>query len=269
MSPSELIAPAELIAHAIAHVESSIATTSGVVAYAAAVIAAALIVVSSFVKTMIPLRWLAVGSNAGFVIYGALSPSLLTLLLEGLLLPINIWRAIEMRRLTQRVTAAAASADLSGVWLTPYMKERALKAGDVLFRKGDAADKLYFLAEGRIELVEIGEHLESGRTFGEIAFFAPDKRRTLSARCVQNCTVLMIDEGTLKQLYFQNPAFGFQLVGLVAGRLSADVQRLERQLASSTPTPPPSRSGRRGSRRPGRADSNARAEPRRNLAADK
>jgi hypothetical protein len=229
-----MVSHAELVAHAVTHLEAALSHPLGAIAYTAAAIASALIVVSAFVKTMIPLRWLAVGSNAGFVIYGALSPSLLTFLLEAVLLPINIWRAIQMQRLTRQVSAAAGSADMSGVWLKPYMKKRDLKAGEVLFRKGDAADHLYFLAGGRIELSEIGEQMEPGRIFGEIAFFSPDKRRTLTARCVRDCTVLSIDESSLKQLYFQNPAFGFQLVGLIAGRLSADVQRLEKQLAQAS-----------------------------------
>ncbi len=118
MSPAELIGPAELFAHALSHIEKVMATPAGVIAIVAAATAAVLIVVSSFVKTMVPLRWLAVGSNAGFVVYGALSPSFLTLLLEGILLPINIYRALEMRRLTRRVTAAAANDDLSGIWPT-------------------------------------------------------------------------------------------------------------------------------------------------------
>jgi CRP-like cAMP-binding protein len=113
------------------------------------------------------------------------------------------------------------------------MRRKRLKAGDVLFRKGDAADHLYFLVEGRIEFVEIGEGMEAGRLFGEIAFFAPDKRRTLTARCTTDCLVLRIDEATFQQLYFQNPAFGFQVVTLVAGRLMADRKRLEHQLAAS------------------------------------
>ena len=79
------------------------------------------------------------------------------MLLHGALLPINIFRAFEMVRLTRRVRAAAAAGDLSGVWLKPYMRKKRLKAGRMLFRKGDAADHLYFLAEGRIEFVEIGE----------------------------------------------------------------------------------------------------------------
>ena len=45
--------------------------------------------------------------------------------------------------------------------------------------------------------------------------------------------MLRIDEATFKQLYFQNPAFGFEVVTLVAGRLTADRKRLEQQLAAS------------------------------------
>ena len=236
MSPAELVGPAELLANALTEAGHALSSPIGAIAYAAAAIGAGLIVISAFVKTMIPLRWLAVGSNAGFALYGVLSPSLLTLLLEGILLPINIYRAVEMQRLTRRVTAAAAAADMSGLWLRPYMKPRHLKAGQMLFSKGDMADHLYFLAAGRIEFVEIGEQMDAGRIFGEIAFFAPDKRRTLTARCAHDCTVLTIDESTVRQLYFQNPAFGFQLVGLIAGRLSADVQRLEKQLAKPEST---------------------------------
>ena len=224
----------EYIDFAAANLSSAVATPLGIFAVASAVVAAALVLVSSFVKTMIPLRFLAVGGNLGFLVYGALHPSVVMMLLHGALLPVNIYRAIEMVRLTRRVRAASAEGDLSGVWLKPYMRKKRLKAGDVLFRKGDPADHLYFLAEGRIEFVEIGEAMEPGRLFGEIAFFAPDKRRTLTARCTTPCTVLRIDEATFQQLYFQNPAFGFQVVTLVAGRLMADRQRLEHRLAAST-----------------------------------
>lgn len=223
----------ELFAVAVEGISAGLATPLAIFALCSAGVAALLVIVSSFVKTMIPLRCLAVGGNLGFLVYGALHPSLVMMLLHGALLPVNIYRATEMVRLTRRVRAAAATGDLSGVWLKPYMRRQRLKAGDVLFRKGDAADHLYFLAEGRIEFVEIGEAMEPGSLFGEIAFFAPDKRRTLTARCTTDCTVLRIDEATFQQLYFQNPAFGFQVVTLVAGRLMADRKRLEHQLAAS------------------------------------
>ena len=224
--------PQELIAVAIAGLSSAVATPIGIFALCCGALAAVLVIISSFVKTMIPLRCLAVGGNLFFFIYGALHPSIVAMLLYGVLLPVNIYRAAEMVRLTRRVRAAAATGDLSGVWLKPYMRKKRLKAGEVLFKKGDPADHLYFLAEGRIEWVEIGLTMEPGGLFGEIAFFAPDKRRTLTARCTTACTVLRIDEATFQQLYFQNPAFGFEIVTLVAGRLLADRSRLERQLAA-------------------------------------
>jgi CRP/FNR family cyclic AMP-dependent transcriptional regulator len=226
------MSPQELFDIALANLATAVSTPVGVFALCSGAVAVALAIVSSFVKTMIPLRCLAVGGSVGFLIYGVLHPSIVVMLLHGALLPINIYRAIEMVRLTRRVRAASAEGDLSGVWLKPYMRKRRLKAGSVLFRKGDAADHLYFLAEGRIEFVEIGQVMEAGRLFGEIAFFAPDKRRTLTARCTTSCVVLRIDGATFQQLYYQNPEFGFEVVTLVAGRLTADRKRLEQQLAA-------------------------------------
>jgi CRP/FNR family transcriptional regulator, cyclic AMP receptor protein len=227
------ISLSEILAIAIATVEAALSTPTGKLAIASVIVAGALQVISSFLRIMVPLRWLAVGSNVGFFMYGLLYPSLPMMILHGMLLPINIYRAIEMIRLTRRVTRAATRRDMSGVWLKPYMKKKDLKAGTVLFNKGDPAKDLYFLAEGRIELVEIGVFLEPGRIFGEIAFFSPDRRRTLTARCAERCRVLTIGESDLNQLYFQNPAFGFEVVGLIAGRLIADIQRLEQQVAQA------------------------------------
>jgi CRP-like cAMP-binding protein len=225
---------AEIVERAITMISTSLSTSTGVWALVSAGVAGALTVAGTFFKTMIPLRWLAVGSNMGFMVYGALFPSLPMMVLHAVLLPINVYRAAEMVRLTRRVNAAAAERDTSGLWLRPYMKRRRLAAGTVLFRKGDTADHLYMLAEGRIELVEIGVELEPGRVFGEIAFFAPDRRRTLTARCLEPCQLLSIDESTVRQLYYQNPDFGFQVIGLVAGRLIADISRLEAKVAAAT-----------------------------------
>ena len=197
-----------------------------VVGAVGAMVGAVCLIVGSLVKTMIPLRWLALSSNLGFIVFSIAEASALNALVQFGLLGINIFRLTEMKQLTRRVTEASMAADLSGLWLRPYMFTGKLRAGDHLFRAGDRADHLYFLADGRIELVEIATFIEAGTVFGEIAFFAPNGKRTMTARCVGACTILSIDESTLRQLYFQNPTFGFQLIGLLAGRLTADVERL-------------------------------------------
>jgi CRP/FNR family cyclic AMP-dependent transcriptional regulator len=201
-------------------------------ALASAALAAGLIIVSAFVKTMIPLRWLAVGANVGFMAYGALAPAPMVLALHAVLLPVNLVRVVQMLRLTQRVRTAAGEFDAASLWLRPYMKKRRRKAGDVIFRAGDVADRLYLLVEGEVEIVERGRKLGPGRMFGEIAFFAPDRRRTSTARCATPCVLLSIGEPALRELYFQNPEFGFELVREIAGRLTSDIHQLEERIGT-------------------------------------
>ncbi len=220
---------ADPVAAAGRYVAAALASPSEMLALLAVVVAGAFVLVSGVVKTMIPLRWLAIGSNLGFIAYGVLHPSWPMLLLHTALLPLNLYRLAEMIRLTRRVEAVRADNDL-GVWLRPYMRSARLRAGTVLFRQGDRADRLYLLAEGRIDLVENAGNVVPGQIFGEIAFFSPDRRRRLTALCAEDCTVLSMDESTVKQLYYQNPAFGFNLVELVAARFSSDVALLRAQL---------------------------------------
>jgi hypothetical protein len=217
--------PTDIGAWLTAHWAALSVTPQLLLAYVAGALGVALAAAGALVRTMIPLRWLAVASNLGFLAFGALFPSPTTLAVAAVLLPINLYRLREILRLTRKVQAAASRSDLSGLWLRPYMKPKTLPAGAVLFRRGDVARRLYLLADGRLELQEIGQEIQPGRVFGEIALFSPSKRRTYTAHCLTACTVLQIHEDTVRQLYFQNPAFGFHLISLVAARLSDDVQR--------------------------------------------
>ncbi len=205
--------------------EIAFSSPQQLVAHLAAALGITLVAASAMVRTMLPLRWLAVGSNLALIAYGALHPAMITMLIAFALLPVNIFRVIEITRLTRRVQRANVAADMAELWLRPHMKARHLKAGHVLFNRGDIAQHLYLLAEGEMELVEISHTLEIGRIFGEIAIFSSNHMRTHSVRCVTKCTVLEIHESTVRQLYYQNPAFGFHLIGLLASRLGADVER--------------------------------------------
>lgn len=195
-------------------------------------LAGCLIVASSFVRTMVPLRTLAVLSNLAFLIAAFLAQNPASVLLYCILIPVNTYRLREIMRLTERVNAAADDKDLSGVWLKPYMKPRRFAAGATVFHQGDQADTLYLLVEGKVELIEIGTVLPEGQLFGEISYFSPSRTRTLTARCQTDCLVLTIQEGVFRQLYFQNPKFAFTIGHLITQRLTADIQRLQQRIAS-------------------------------------
>ena len=69
------------------------------------------------------------------------------LVLHCVLLPLNAFRLHQMLRLTRQV-AAASRSDLNLDWLMPYGTRRRVRAGEVLFRKGDPADRMALVLAG-------------------------------------------------------------------------------------------------------------------------
>lgn len=188
-------------------------------------IGAALAVAAFFMKTMIPLRVVSLVAHVFFLAYGLFAGAYYVLLAYGVTFPFNVWRLQQMRRLVANVKQAA-EGDLSVKWLLPFMKEQRHGDGHPVFIKGDAADQLYFITKGTVRLAEIGEELSEGHLLGEIGFFTPDGKRTLSAFCVGDCVLHSISASAFTQLYHQNPEFGFYVVRLIARRLTADIERL-------------------------------------------
>lgn len=196
--------------------------------------AAAVTLIAYFQRTMLPLRAVAMVANALFLAYGLLIDATPTLALNASLMVFNGFRLWELWRLTARVRAAREGTTDPLAWLAPLLSREKLTGGTILFRRGDNADKLYYLRSGLIALEEIGITLEPGSLFGELAFFSDDRRRSQTARCLDDCEVLTLDEGDFLRLYYQNPDFGLYLVRLVARRLVES----ERRAPGLTPRPP-------------------------------
>lgn len=192
-------------------------------------VAAGFTLAAFFTKTMVPLRTLAIAGNIAFAGYGVLAGAWNVIALHTILLPFNIVRLSEMRRLTKQVSAAS-KGDLNMNWLKPFMARRVVKAGDVLFLKGDLADAMYYTVKGRFQLAEIASEVLPGEVVGEMGLLAPDNKRTLSFACVEDGELLTISYSDVKQLYFQNPEFGFYFLQLISQRLFQDVARLEERL---------------------------------------
>ena len=73
-----------------------------------------------------------------------------------------------------------------------------------------------------------------GEVVGDLGLIAPDSKRTLTFECVEAGELLTIAYSAVKQLYFQNPKFGFYFLQLTSRRLFQDITRLEQRLAAST-----------------------------------
>jgi len=59
----------------------------------------------------------------------------------------------------------------------------------------------------------------------------PENRRTQTLECIEGGEILTIRYDDLRQLYFQNPEFGFYFLRLTSERLFQNVAALEREVA--------------------------------------
>jgi CRP-like cAMP-binding protein len=153
-----------------------------------------------------------------------------TIVLHAILFPLNVYRLSEMLKLIKQVKAASAG-DLSMDWIKPFMSKRAIKAGEILFRKGDEANHMYFVVSGKLRLHEIHIEVPPGAVVGELGMLAPNRKRTQTLECTDGGSVLEIDYEKIEQLYYQNPTFGFYFLRLSSARLFENIGRLERLLA--------------------------------------
>ena len=188
--------------------------------------------VSFAVKNMLSLRALALVGNIFFIAYGYVESLLPSLVLNAILLPLNVVRMWEITRLSKEIARATRDSPVSQ-WLLPHMRRRAFKAGEVLFRKGDTADILLYIASGELKLVEIDRRLGPGELIGEIGLFSPEKTRSQTLVCETDGELYEMTDEMIFQLYFQNPKLGFYLMRLLAERLINDVRRAEARAATA------------------------------------
>lgn len=201
----------------------------------AAWVAAGLVFASFFMKTIVPLRKVAIAGNIAFIVYALMGINfaifdkvLPILVLHAALLILNIMRLREVQNTIRSVMAMTrehASLDA----LIPYMKRESVRRGELLFRKGALADRLYVLKRGRIKLVEFDKILEAGAVFGEVGIFSENEIRTSSAVSEDDSELYSLTSEKAVELFYQDPRFGFYIVRALARYVSEGVDIATRQ----------------------------------------
>jgi CRP/FNR family transcriptional regulator, cyclic AMP receptor protein len=186
-----------------------------------AYVASALTVGSLSMKTMLPLRIFALVGNLIFVAYGALEHLYFVLALNLVILPVNIWRLIEIRRLIRNVRDAADQHHVFDA-LMPFARRQTPKRGDVIIRKGDPSDALYLVLEGSLFVEEAKAELGAGTVVGEIGVLSGTRRRTATVVAQTDCVLARVSADDFQQVYFTHPSVGLSLVRLVIDRLVAE-----------------------------------------------
>jgi CRP/FNR family transcriptional regulator, cyclic AMP receptor protein len=185
--------------------------------------AAAASLYAAHARTMIPLRIAAIVANALAMSYSFLHGTYPTFALNAILLPINAWRLRAMLNLIRNINEAT-EGDMNVDWLLPYTRPVHFKAGDVIMHRGEYATAAFYITSGEVEMVEINQSYKKGTLVGEIGLFAPQGTRNMTIRCTTNVDAAQIDYDRFKELYFQNPQFGFRLLHLIVARMQTNVE---------------------------------------------
>ena len=191
---------------------------------------AALAIAGSAMKTIIPLRCIGIATNVVALIYASFMGLYPSMTVNLILLPLNGVRLYQMLHLIRQVKQASKS-DLSMEWLKPFMTRRKVKTGDLLFAKGESANCMFYTLSGRYRLKELNIELLHGQLVGEMGFMSPDHRRTQTLECLEAGEVLSISYDEVRQLYFQNPEFGFYFLRLTSERLFHNMGQMEAEIA--------------------------------------
>jgi CRP-like cAMP-binding protein len=99
--------------------------------------------------------------------------------------------------------------------------------GETIVEQGTKTGKLFFLAEGAVEIIKDGVRIavarEPGAVFGEMAAFlqAP---HAATGRALEPCVFHIVDDA--RQAMERNPALCFHVCGIMASRLKALIEYL-------------------------------------------
>ncbi len=154
-------------------------------------LAVGLVLLTFGMRSMVPMRMVAIGSNFAFIAYGLSLGLTPVWVLHGLLLPMNIYRLRECQRRARR-RQRAAPVEPSLAWLQPVIATRRFARGDILFHKGDFAHDLYYVLQGRVRLRDIDGRIGPGDPLAALSLAGPGRTRIATAVCETDCELLVV-----------------------------------------------------------------------------
>ena len=95
------------------------------------------------------------------------------------------------------------------------------RQGEVIFERGQRAECMYVIAEGKVEIVVNGQRidvLEREAIFGEMALITREPR-SATARASTDCHLIEIAEPRFLRLVQETPGFALEVMRVLAKRL--------------------------------------------------
>jgi len=127
--------------------------------------------------------------------------------------------SFEAQKTSSEPGLTAASPDDDGLQFPlESMTRETFKKGDVIFKMGDPADKMYYVTRGSLILPEIGKVVQEGEVIGEMGILSPFAARTASAVCEEDLVAYTIGKQDVIRLFSRDSSLAFRLVHLCIKR---------------------------------------------------
>ena len=184
-------------------------------------------------KTIIPLRVAATCGCALCLAYGAVRRAAPTIFVNALMLALNLWRLVEMRRLSAIRSGGAGRPVAAGRLTTgskPFMHRIELPAGHVLFRKGEVGAEAFLIGSGEVHIPEYDALVRPGDLLGEIGLLATGNLRTATAVCRTPVRAWRVSYQELKELCLENPQFCLHLATVIVRRYEHNLRHSRREV---------------------------------------
>lgn len=199
-------------------------------------IASVLVFATFYMKTMVPLRLVAIASNVAFIIYASVGGLTPILILHIMLLPLNAVRLLQIRAFSRQI-AQAAREDFSVEALLPLMRRREIAVNDTLFRAGESADELFYVVDGVLFLPELQREVGPGSFLGEFGLFADSGRRTATAIARTDIVLMSLTRNAVFAALLQHPRLGIHLLKLITARFLQNAGQEQPGLSIVEPAP--------------------------------
>jgi CRP/FNR family transcriptional regulator len=142
----------------------------------------------------------------------------------------------ETARLLGRVSIFSGLNEEQLLDLASVAVPRSWRAGEIIFREGDAGDTCYVVQEGCVRVtrnhsdgrtITLAE-LRAGELFGDLAMFDTE-RRSATVEAAQDTSAVALLAGDMRRLLLRHPEISLKLLAAFADRLKEANERISRQ----------------------------------------
>ncbi|MCM8826664.1 MAG: PP2C family protein-serine/threonine phosphatase [Candidatus Omnitrophica bacterium] len=110
-------------------------------------------------------------------------------------------------------------------WPIAYMNKEVYKKGEVIFKRGDKADKMFYIKSGSIRLPELDKVIGSNQIIGEMGVFSILKERTASAICEDDLEVYTMDREGIIKFFKDDPNLAIEVMQTSIQRFIENLKR--------------------------------------------